>query len=380
MRLALMLLALPLAALAADGQFMTRQGTRLLDGGKPVQLVSFNKYDLFWCFIVGGEREAQARQALASAKQHGFTVIRASAAPFWPKDAREWAKGDAYWKAADRCLAAAREHGLKLILTVNWNWQMFPDLAGETMQDMLTNRNSRSWQMLALYTSQLVGRYKDDPTVCMWELSNEANLGADLEFMHPYGWIREDGQPLDLGTPAAYVARDNYRTEHLNQAALDLARLIRKVDPNHLIGSGYSVPRPAAWHLRANPEKGDWTLDSEAQTEEMLRSYHPDPIDCISVHIYPGDMEHWGAKGDAARIIKGLKAMADRIGKPLYIGETGDAKPRLPFCTTVMRTAEELSIPLTLLWQWDSPWDNQNNYTPETEPEVIALAEELNKK
>ena len=367
-----------MAAWAGEG-FVRRSGTQLLDGGRPVRLVSFNKYNLFWSFIEGGEKAKQARESLALARSHGFTVIRTSAVPYWPRDARAWAAGASYWKRADECLAAAREQGIKLILTVNWQHQLFPDLAGETVQDMLTDRESRSWQMLALYTSQLVGRYKDDPTVFMWEISNELNLGADLEFMHPYGWVREDGQPLDLGVPVAYTARDNYRTEHMIGYVRDLARLIRKTDGNHLIGSGYSVPRAAAAHLRANPAHGDWSLDSEQETLALLRETHPDPVDCISIHIYPGDMLHWGKKGDAPGIVRTLKAMCDRIGKPVYIGETGDAPPRLAFTEGVMRAAMEVGIPLTLAWQWDTPEDRENNYTPTTEPELIRLMEELNR-
>lgn len=370
--------SLSVQAWAATG-FVERRGTQLVDNGKPVHLVSVNKYNLFWGFILGGEREQESRHALASAKEAGFTVIRTSAAPFWPVDARQWARGDAFWAAADRAMAAAKENGIRYILTVDWNWQVFPDLAGETMQDCMTDRTSRSWQMLALFTSQLVGRYKDDPTIFMWELSNELNLGADLEFMRPFGWQRNDGQPLDLGTPVAYVARDNYRSAQMNLVAVDLAKLIRSIDRNHLIGSGYSVPRPAAWHLKMNPAKGDWTLDTQEQTLEMLREYHADPIDCISVHIYPGDMEHWGYKGDAPRIVRTFKALADKIGKPLYIGETGDARPRLPFTGPVLRAAMESGVPLTLIWQWDSPGDRENNYTAETEPEVVKLMQELNR-
>ena len=373
-----LLLCSCLAAGAAGG-FARRVGTQLLDGDRPVRLVSVNKYNLFWCFIRGGEHERQARAALASARDCGFTVIRTSAAPYWPLDAREWAKGDSYWRRADACLAAARESGLRLILTVNWNWQMFADLAGESMQDLLTNRQSRSWQYLALYTSQLVGRYRDDPTVFMWELSNELNLGADLEFMHPYGYLRQDGQPLDLGVPVAYVARDNYRTAHMNQAARDLARLIRQLDPNHLIGSGYSVPRPAAAHLRARPAHGDWTLDTQQETLRMLQDTHPDPIDCISIHIYADDMQHWGLKGDAPRIVRTFKQLADRLGKPLYIGETGASPPRLPFLSGVLQAAVDCGVPLTLIWQWDTPDDASNNYTPDTEPAVVKLMQDLNR-
>ena len=54
------------------------------------------------------------------------------------------------------------------------------DMAGETMQDLLTKKDSKSRQYCELYVYQFVSRYKDDPSILFWEVCNELNLGADL--------------------------------------------------------------------------------------------------------------------------------------------------------------------------------------------------------
>ena len=248
--------------------FLDRRGTELLLDGKPFRSVSVNKFDLFLHFLKGGDVEKQEVQYLKDISGHGFRVVRFAAVGFWPRDMENWANGDYYWNAMDRMMAAARENHIYLIPSIYWNCFLFTDMAGETMQDMLTNKDSKSRQYLDLYTYQIVSRYKDDRAVLFWELGNEFNLLADLTFMRPYGYSGLNAPAL--GASYMRVRRDDFTTEQLIPFVREYAQLIRSLDPNHLITSGYSAPRQSAQHLRTARGKGDWTIDLPGNARPTL--------------------------------------------------------------------------------------------------------------
>ncbi|MCS7310961.1 MAG: cellulase family glycosylhydrolase, partial [Armatimonadetes bacterium] len=337
-----------------------RRGARLLLEGKPLQLVSVNKFDLFLRFLEGGEARQQAIQAIEEAAKHGFTVIRFAGVGFYPSHMRHWSNEKVYWGAFDELVRTAQRQGVYLIPVIHWNLYLFPDMAHECVQDMLTNPDSRSRQYLWLYTYQLVSRYRGEPTVLFWELTNEMNLLADLEFMHPYG--RSDLNPVHEGTAYMRLRRDHFTTEQMVPFLREWAEFVKKLDPHHLVGSGFSAPRPAAQHLRLARGKGDWTEDSEAEMLVYLRDTHPDPIDLLSIHFYrKHDNLRFGNRDeDSAQALTAFQRAAQRIGKPLYIGETGDdyeQRPHAPFLRNVLEQAKRLGIPLTLVWNWMSPGD-----------------------
>jgi hypothetical protein len=352
--------------------FLVRRGTEILMDGKPFRSVSVNKFDIFLKFLNGGSDRELAVQAIQQAADHGFRVIRFAAVGFYPKNMVMWPAGDEYWKRMDDLVATARKAGVWLIPTVNWNTYLFPDMAGETVQDMMLNRDWKSRQYLDLYVYQLVSRYKDEPQILFWELSNEFNLGADLEFMRPYGFSSLN--PTSEGTAYMRVRRDNYTSDQMIKYVHELALLIRKVDSNHLIGSGYSAPRPSAQHLRR--KQGDWTQDTPAEVETYIRDTHPDPIDLISIHFYPGhDNLRFGNtdKTSATPVIE-LKKICDRVGKPVYLGETGEEygpNQENRFSANVLRDAVAANYPIILLWQWMSPDQAGNTISPERMPTLI---------
>jgi len=378
------LLALVLATsavCAADGGFLKRSGAELLLDGKPLRLVSVNKFDLFLRYLKGGDERKQAQGAIASAAAHGFNVIRFSGVGFYPVDMKNWPRQEAWWAAFDALVSDARQHGVRLIPVVNWNTSLFPDMAQECVLDMLLNPDSRSWQYLELYTRQLVGRYRNEETILFWELSNEINLGADLGPMHPYG--SEGLNWVDLGTSYMRLRRDNYTSDDMIAYMTRLASIIREVDPNHLIATGNSAPRAAAQHMRRQKDDMDWTPDTLDELVTYMRDTNADPIDLISIHFYrEHDNMRFGNQDPlSAKALEQLKQAADRVGKPLYIGETGDnyaERPDTPFLKDVLDAAARLQTPLTLVWQWDSPGDS-NDVNPARTPLVVKMMEQANR-
>lgn len=379
---ALIMMGVLIPLFAQTSPFLQRVKDDLYLEGKPLRLVSVNKFDLFLSFLEGGEKKAQAISAIEEAGKEGFRAIRFSGVGYYPRDMRHWAREEMYWKAFDELVETAKKNKVYLIPVINWNIFLFPDMAGECVQDMLLNPDSRSRQYLWLYTYQLVSRYKDEPTILFWELTNEMNLLADLQFMNPYGF--SNGNWIELGTSFMRLRRDHFTTDQMIPFLKEWAEFIRSIDRNHLISSGFSIPRPSAQHLRLAKGKGDWTEDNEREVEIYIRDTHPDPIDIISIHFYPKDGNiRLGYKDEeSADVLAVFKRISQRLGKPLYIGETGEdykQSPHVPFLKNVFNKAVELGIPLTLVWNWMSPGDRYNVSKEET-PTVVSLMKEANKK
>lgn len=362
-------------------RFLQRQRTRLLLDGKPLRRVSVNKFDLFLRFLEGGEAKEQAVQAIEEAAKHGFHIIRFAGVGFYPSHMRHWANERVYWGAFDALVQTAKAQEVRLIPVILWNIYLFADMAQECLQDMLTNPDSRSRQYLWLYTHQLVSRYREEPTVLFWELTNEMNLLADLEFQFPYG--RSDLNPVHEGTSYMRLRRDHFTTEQMIPFLKEWAEFVKQTAPHHLIGSGFSAPRPAAQHLRRARGKGDWTEDSEAEMLVYLRDTHPDPIDLISIHFYRkhDNLRLGNRDADSAQVLGAFVRAAQQIGKPLYIGETGDEyaeRPHAPFLRQVLEQARRLDIPLTLVWNWMSPGDPYD-VSPQRTPQVVQMMREANR-
>lgn len=363
--------------------YLTRKGAELFMGERPFRAVGVNKFDLFLQYLQGGAEREQAARAIRQAAQNGLRVIRFTAVGFYPKNMERWST-DAYWRAMDDLVAEARQNGVGLIPTVDWNIYLFPDMAGETVQDLLTNADSKSRQYLDLYVSQIVTRYRNEPAVLFWEITNELDLGADLAFMRPYGFAELNA--VEQGAAPMRVRRDNYTTAQMIGHIGEIASLIRKLDPNHLIGAGYCLPRSAAQHLRTTP--GDWTADTPADLETYLRDINPNPVDLISIHFYNLNKENQifgNTDPNSAEPLKAIKQACDRIGKPVYLGETGqfwltgeEGTPLVDpvFVRNVLNVVAESQYPITLLWQWESPKPAHLNITANGTPEVVRMMRE----
>jgi len=378
-------LVVPMAVAGQDKNrpgFLRRDGAELLLDGRPLRLVSVNKFDLFLRFLDGGERRDQAIVAIEEAGRRGFVAIRFAGVGFYPKNMRNWPNEKAYWGAFDRLVKTAKANGVRLIPTINWNIYLFGDMANECVQDMLLDPDSRARQYLWLHTHQIVTRYKDEPTILFWELTNEMNLAADLAFQSPFG--RSHLNPVHEGTSFMRLRRDHFTTEQMIPFLKEWAEFVRSLDKNHLIATGFSAPRPAAQHLRLARGKGDWTQDTEAQMATYLRDTHPDPIDLISIHLYPGhdNLRFGNTDKRSAAALEVFQRASRRIGKPLYIGETGydlPLRPDAPFLRKLLDEVVRLEIPLTLLWNWMSP-GRERNISPQQTPRVIAHMEQANRR
>jgi hypothetical protein len=352
--------------------------------------VGFNKYDLFEQYLglaSGGDgspafqkvTKAMARKAMADAKSTGVNYFRVGVTGFspvqydTPSDLDIWRSNpDAYWRLMDEMMNDLDASGIRIIPTFMWNARQFPALTKDNITELVTNPDSNSYLLLTRYISEFIGRYRNHPSILFYELTNELNLYVDLDLVTRCETTYPANNPLRKMCPVL----GNVSTEQMIAFTRRLASLIRRLDPNRKISSGFGLPRPAAEHLRKKPEWSlggpDWTLDSAADLQRNLIDIHQD-LDIVSIHFYNGsqDNERLGISGHAnAALLDLIKPMADAANKPLFIGEFGDINPFVYntdlqaedpdalFSRKVLDRIQALRIPYSAPWIWEYYRDN----------------------
>ena len=141
-------------------------------------------------------------------------------------------------------------------------------------------------------TSSVTGRrYADDPTIMAWQLANEPRPGE---------------------SPAA-VRRI---MPHYQRWIRSTARLIKSIDPHHLVSTG-----------------GEGMIGCAGSEACVVDSVSPGDIDYMTIHIWPqnfgwvdpADLDGTRAAGErrTSDYISAHVAVARRVGKPLVIEEFG---------------------------------------------------------
>jgi hypothetical protein len=364
--------------------FLTAKGTKLYLNNAEFREISVNKYDLFFQTV---QREtapwkdtplSEIEKNLAELHKHGFKLIRVSCSPFYPTEFEKYffdsnshvqaTKRKFFFERFDKMLDMCDHQNIMIIATLVW-WQInLADLGHHSLHEGMTDPNSLARKKVNDYISAVVNRYKNRPTIAMWELGNEWNLTADMQ--NKKGVI-----PLSLkeGTqytpPVVRDKRNNVTSEELAQTCRQLASFIKSIDNNHLLTSGHSSPRTAAMHLlqaAKNEKMPDWTVDTQNELAQYLALVHPDPIDVIQIHFYNDAAKAPGKSSDDTSNILMYKTLADKIGKPLIIGEIGlcvetDNKvgdyrhptPKtLSYIKNCLNAVIENQIPITLYWTY----------------------------
>ena len=372
----------------------------------PQPSVGFNKIDLAQQYLgeaSGGDgspayvrvERAMAEKAIADAHRLGVRFFRIAMTGFAPStygapgDLDLWIKNpNQYWDAIDTMMADLRRNNIKIIPVLMFNYLQFPAMTGESLTDLLRNPNSRSWQMLAKYVTQFIARYRGKGLIQFYELTNELNLDADIDLLH-YCSIKQPSKVC--------AVTSNFTTADLVDFTGRFSGLIKSQDPSAVVSSGFSVPRPAAEHLRRHPasagEKVDWTQNSVEELKANLAAINKN-VDIISVHLYPGeDVAHFGSL-KSVDMLGVIKQAADKIGKPLFVGEFGDKNIRAAgpgsFVDRMLDQIATLKVPYSALWVWEFyqrrpylTYDNPNTW-PNLEPgytdRVLAHLTQTNEK
>jgi len=258
--------------------FVTRSAGQLVLDGRTFHFTGLNIYNantLESCWYGFGDG-ADLSEALAAIGP-GQNVFRAW---FFQRMATG-PEGQRDWSAMDRTLAIARANGERVIATLGNQWgdcEEQPPLyktegwyqSGYRRQiDAGLPNSYRGW------VSEIVSRYRDDPTVLAWQLINEAE---------------------DQVSRTGPCARTAVGT--LIAFTQDMAKVVKTADPNHLLSLG-------TWGI-ANCG----TVGRDYQAVHDVAG-----IDLCEYHDYTSPA--------VPAALQNRLDQCRKLGKPLFVGETG---------------------------------------------------------
>lgn len=284
----------------------------------PAHAIGVNCFNLFYgqLFHHRGVRPASVRLRELSIKSIPF--VRFSASPFWP---REWSvyRNDParYFGVLDDVVATAESNRIGLVPSLLWNPVSVSDVVGEPVSDW-GRSDSRTRAFMVEYVEQVVTRYQRSSAIWMWEFGNEFNTFASLPNALKW-WPKVD---VSQGTPATRTARDLISAADCADAFAHFGRVVRRLDPARRITAGTDIPRYNASNLAA----GKWGADSPTQFRAALGQVTPDPLDVVSVHLYPDREGQYFGLGNSSQFsnILGEVVVASRsLGKEVFVGEFG---------------------------------------------------------
>jgi len=303
--------------------FVTRSGSQLLIDGQPFLFTGLNIFNAnsvnnsCW----GGLGAGQGLDDALTAIGPGQTVFRA-----WFFQPLATSNGARDWSAFDHTLAVARQHGVRVIVTLGNFWN---DCEGTAVTARYRTeswfrtgyRNQRSAGLPSTYrewAAEVVTRYRNDPTIMAWQLMNEASTPSD------------NGSGACTPTSAAT----------LRAFTQDMATMIKSIDAKHLLSLG----------TMGGGECGTRGAD-------YLYVHSVPGIDLCEMHDYGPAAEAIPANpgnGLLARL-----AQCRTLNKPLFMGETGlELSPTLSVeqragALRARLTAEfQAGVVGSLIWDW----------------------------
>jgi mannan endo-1,4-beta-mannosidase len=312
-----------------SAQFVVRKGSDLFLGGRPYRFVGSNNYYPMY------KSHTMVDALLEKAADSDFQVMRLwgsadigdpsgdvtdKADPGYTLRAPNEGVYMQYWDDAagrpayndgatglermDYIVAKAKAEGVRLVIPFVNNWNDFGGMdqyvqwgGKQFHDDFYTDPTIRGWykDWINHYlnrTNTITGvKYKDDPTIMMWELGNEPRC-------------------LSAG---AKPRSENCTTDTVVAWADEMTTYIKSLDKKHLVGVGDEG-------FYNDPGSSDWLSSGADGVDSIALSSLPN-VDVMSFHLYP---DSWGKDADWATgfITRHVKD-AKKIGKPSFLGEFG---------------------------------------------------------
>lgn len=293
--------------------FVETQGTNFVVEGEPFFFNGVNA-------PIGDPNYPQARsdEVISDAAEMGVTVIRAFAyCNGLPRPCHQPEPGvydEAAFKKLDYLIYRAKVEGIRLVFPLVNNFSahggmtQYVDWVSEETYESEAEKHDafytdeRAKRLYRDYVRYVLTRentytgvaYRDDPTIMMWELANEPDLGDNDGPLHTVqNWIEEMGA------------------------------FIKDVDPNHLLSTGEQGFYDQSREQTDDRER----LYLGARGTDFIRNHRPETIDACSMHFYPQNMGEPIEAGE--RFIEDRARDAHEVvGKPVYLGEFGYRIPR----------------------------------------------------
>ena len=263
------------------------------------------------------ESQAVVVQVLATAAANHFTAVRmwgfddvASNSGFY---LQSFAGGtpqynDSALANVDYAIDKAGQLGLKLIVTLANNWtdyggmDQYVSARGLQYHDQFyTDSTIRQWYKnwvahVLNHVNTISGiAYKSDPTIMIWELSNEPRCQGS-------------------GAPTGLPSSSTCTSQTIVNWITDVAAYVKSVDSNHLVSVGDEG-------FFCNDASVPSSLNICYAVVDSVSFSQVPSVDVIGFHLYPDtwvETATWGEQYIAQHLTS-----AKAVGKPVYMGEFG---------------------------------------------------------
>ncbi|KAE8668192.1 Mannan endo-1,4-beta-mannosidase 2 [Hibiscus syriacus] len=296
--------------------FVQRNGSQFFLDGKPLYVNGWNSYWLMSHSVEENTRPKVSAMLEAGAKM-GLTVCRTWAFNDGGYNALQISPGqfdERVFKGLDYVIAEARQHGIRLILSlvnnlqpyggktqyVNWAWQEGIGLSSSNDSfffDPSIRKYFKNYVLSVLTRKNTITgiEYRNDPTIFAWELINEPRCITDPSGDTLQDWLEE------------------------------MTAFIKSIDKNHLLTIGlegfYGPKSPKK--STVNPE--EW---ASALGSDFMRNSNMTHVDFASVHIYADQwFHHLGFEEKRNYVYKWMRSHIEdcdkELKKPVMFTEYG---------------------------------------------------------
>lgn len=282
---------------ATSSGFVTRSGKKLQLNGQDYRFTGVNIYNAnsvnnYWYTLGTGNGLSQAFNDIDAGTGGNAKVMRAWFGQWQLKPSSNTVD----WSIFDHTINVAKAHGYKVVVVFadqdgTWDDGIKKTLDSQWYQSgykTTVSPATSTWGAINQWTykdyvGQVVNRYKNDPTVMMWQLTNEAEPKA------------ADGSCSNAVSDAGAVA--------LQAFGDDMGGYIKSLDPNHLVSLG-SIGTGQC-----------------GTSGGRFKTVHDTPnIDLCEMHDYVAGQDIIGDQwnGMALRF-----QQCGELNKPLFVGEMG---------------------------------------------------------
>jgi len=362
---------------APMGLYVNRRGI-LMHNGRPFRGIGVNYFDAF------SRNNTTYLAGFAYLHSEGIPYIRFLAEPgFWPNDIKQYlANPHAYFQRMDAFVHNAEINDIGLIPSLFWNSVGVSDAMGEP-RDQWGNTSSKTMNFMRTFTQEFVTRYKNSPAIWAWEFSNEMN-SSDMDLLNNAANYRPVVNVAE-GTPAYRTAKDDLNTNQLQVAVTQFANTVRLYDKDRLILSGNNIAGSNQYN-RYMFQK--WTpQDSNQQFGSLLSMQNPDPVNSLTMHVYPEDaIKKYFTSDDSTTysdVLNVAMQEASAVRKPLNIeefgavGTVGGKDEKINF-EEILNAIVKAKVPLASLWVYDFSFQNSTWNITQTNARAYQLIDVIN--
>jgi hypothetical protein len=324
-------------------------------------LIGVNCFDLFYGLLVDSHRTRHPNTRLRELRMHQIPLVRFACCPF---SAKEWShyknKREKYFNLLDSVFEAAEYQKIKLVPSLFWNPSSVSDLVGEPVSAWGRN-GSATRDFMSRYTEDIISRYKNNPSVFIWEFGNEFNSYADLPNALNW-WPKVD---IANGTPSSRSKFDLITASECASAFSHFARIAKQIDPQRWVSAGSDIPRANAFNL----SRGKFNIDNEVEFGTAVTVLAPDPVDVISIHLY---LQREGKYFESRpsrfeNILNEVTKAAHQAKKHVYVGEFGVARMNDPeierqIFTRLLNSIINSEVDWATLWVYDL-WNQEKDWS-----------------